>query len=52
MFIRPLKTFEWNRIEMFSGLKGVREAYKMLLKHLAGNDVTKALERLKEVEAR
>jgi len=48
VFIKPLKTFEWNRIELFSGLKGVREAYKMLLKHLAENNVINASKRLEE----
>lgn len=49
-FIKPLESFDWAKIRPYSGLKGVREAYKELLRHLARARILEAEERLKEID--
>jgi hypothetical protein len=47
-FLRHLKSFDWDVIRSFGGLKGVKEAHRLLLKHLAKNRVTEAIQSLRE----
>lgn len=52
-FIAPLKTYKWSKedspLAAYGGLKGVREAYKRLLEHLASNGISKASDTLEEI---
>jgi len=47
-FLRHLKSFDWDVIRSFGGFKGVKEAHRLLLKHLAKNGVTEAIQSLRE----
>jgi len=53
-FIKPLKDFDWSKktspLAAFGGQKGVRAAYKLLLRNIAEKGVAEASGRLTELE--